>query len=135
MTTGPKGTDHPWRVAKDLMKPAARATVLELKGSFDVFEQDELNTAFYGVASDPFVVIDLSSVTHVDSTILAEIVRLQRLMTAESGRLVFVGASSKIHRLLSITGLDRVLDIRTSLADVERDHTLTNAKRIKIETD
>jgi hypothetical protein len=36
--------------------------------------------------------------------------------------------------LLNVTGLDRMLDLRESLADVEREHTLVDARRITIQT-
>jgi anti-sigma B factor antagonist len=108
--------------------------IVELIGSFDIFERDELNAAFSGVASEPFVVLDLRSVTYADSTILSEIVQLHRLLAAGKGRLVLVEASSMIRRLLNITGLDRMLDIRASLADVEREHTLVDARRLMIKT-
>jgi anti-sigma B factor antagonist len=113
----------------------SRATILELKGSFDIFQRDELSAAFSAVASESYVVVDLSSVTYADSTILSEIVLLHRLLTASEGSLVFVGVSSMIRRLLNVTGLDRMLDLRESLADVEREHTLVDARRITIQTD
>lgn len=117
------------------MTSIPKATILELIGSFDIFQRDELNAAFSAVASESFVVVDLSSVTYADSTILSEIVQLHRLLTAVEGRLVLVGGSPMIRRLLNITGLDRMLDIRESLADVERERTLVDARRIIIRTD
>jgi anti-sigma B factor antagonist len=122
-------------VARQLAAPLARATILELRGSFDVFRRDELNAAFSAVASEHYVVVDLTAVTYADSTILSELVRLHRFLTARAGSLVFVGASSTIHRLLSITGLDRLFDVRGSLADVEGEYRLHDAKRIIIEYD
>ena len=116
------------------MTPVPRATILELKGSFDIFQRDELTTAVSAIASEPYVVVDLNSVTYADSTILSEIVRLHRSITASAGSLVLVGASSMIRRLLNVTGLDRMLDLRESLADVEREHTLVDARRITIQT-
>ena len=134
MTIAPKCLD-PWNVGRDVVTRTPRATILELKGSFDIFERDELRAAVSAVASESFVVVDLTSVTYADSTILAEIVRLHRFLTASGGTLVFVGASSMIRRLLKVTGLDRMLDVRDSLADVEREHALTDARRITLQTD
>lgn len=59
------------------------------------------------------IAIDLSNVTHIDSSAITLLANFQkRLMEKNSGSVIF-GAASDIAEMFSIVGLDRVIPINT----------------------
>jgi anti-sigma B factor antagonist len=57
------------------------------------------------------VVIDLSEVTHMDSTGLAALIESHHLTQARRGRLALVARSDSIRRTIEVRGLDRLFTI------------------------
>ena len=57
------------------------------------------------------VVIDLSEVTHIDSTGLAALIESHHLTAARRGRLALVAQSDSIRRTIEVRGLDRLFTI------------------------
>src|SRR4051812_37453164 len=57
------------------------------------------------------VVIDLSAVTHMDSTGLAALIESHQLTEARRGRLALVAGSESIRRTIEVRGLDRLFTI------------------------
>ena len=60
------------------------------------------------------VVVDVSTVTEVDSSGLAAVVRLHRAQRVRGHRLTVVGSTPQLKRIFAITRLDRVLRVRES---------------------
>ena len=60
------------------------------------------------------VVIDLSAVTHIDSTGLAALIEAHQLTEARRGRLALVAGSESVRRTIEVRGLDRLFVIRDS---------------------
>src|SRR3954469_17351130 len=57
------------------------------------------------------VVIDLSNVTHMDSTGLAALIAAHQLTEAHRGRLALVITSEAVRRTVEVRGLDRLFTI------------------------
>jgi anti-anti-sigma factor len=57
------------------------------------------------------VVIDLTGVTHMDSTGLAALIEGHRLTDARRGRLALVAQSESVGRTIEVRGLDRLFTI------------------------
>lgn len=94
------------------------AFIISLVGEFDIAERARLLDAFAIATSAAVVVIDLKKTRYLDSTVLECIVALRRAITERGARLVLVGLSPDIRRLLEICGLERLFEIRPSLGDV-----------------
>ena len=60
------------------------------------------------------VVIDLSEVTHMDSTGLAALIAAHQLTSERRGRLALVSAAESVRRTLEVRGLDRLFTITDS---------------------
>ena len=60
------------------------------------------------------VVVDVSTVTEVDSSGLAAVVRLHRAQKVRGHRLTVVGSTPQLKRMFALTRLDRVLRMRES---------------------
>jgi anti-anti-sigma factor len=69
------------------------------------------------------VVIDLSGVTHMDSTGLAALIEAHHLTHARRGRLALVTGSESVRRTIEVRGLDRLFVIKPS-----RDDALTSVR-------
>jgi anti-sigma B factor antagonist len=57
------------------------------------------------------VVIDLSDVTHMDSTGLASLIAAHQLTSRRRGRLALVITSESVRRTIEVRGLDRLFTI------------------------
>jgi len=62
-------------------------------------------------------VVDLSSVTVMDSCGLSVLISVKKLVDAESGRVCLASLSPMIQRLFTITKLDRAFDIVPAAPD------------------
>jgi anti-anti-sigma factor len=60
------------------------------------------------------IVIDLSAVTHMDSTGLAALIEAHQLTEARRGRLALVAGSESVRRTIEVRGLDRLFVITAS---------------------
>ena len=63
------------------------------------------------------VVIDLSKVTHMDSTGLAALIEAHQLTEARRGRLALVAGSESVRRTIEVRGLDRLFVIAPTRDD------------------
>lgn len=57
------------------------------------------------------VVIDLTGITHMDSTGLAAMIEAHHLTQARRGRLALVARSESVRRTIEVRGLDRLFTI------------------------
>jgi anti-anti-sigma factor len=63
------------------------------------------------------VILDLTHSPFLDSTALGVIVAAQKSMQAKGRELVVAAGNPTVARVLSVTGLDRSLKVRTSLSE------------------
>jgi anti-anti-sigma factor len=78
--------------------------------------RDEAASAMQGTGNSRLVV-DLGDVTFCDSSGLAVLVGIWKAIHARGGRLVLARVPARCRRLLTRTGLARILQMRDNLAD------------------
>jgi anti-sigma B factor antagonist len=78
--------------------------------------RQEVDTAFQGPHLS-MLIIDMSGMTFCDSSGLAALVYALRRCRAASTHLVVTGTNASLERWMSITGLGRLFDRRTHMAD------------------
>lgn len=73
----------------------------------------------------PHVVLDFSGVTYINSSNIAQLLRLRQTLEPAGRHLRLVGAGGEVMEVMRTTGLDRVLsfspDMLTALASVQID--------------
>jgi anti-anti-sigma factor len=74
-------------------------------------------------AAAPDVIVDLKSVTYLNSSNLAQLLRLRKRLQHARGRLRICSAQSPVWSVLLTTGLDKIFefteDVSTSLASLQ----------------
>ena len=99
--------------------------VVEFAGEFDVAQAARLNDALAVAAEAPSVLLDLSSVTYMDSTMLNALVRFRR-RRAELGfheHVPIEGAGQMIRRLFALVHLDKFFNLRLTPEERPREVT------------
>lgn len=93
------------------IEPSQR--LVHLVGRFDAHETDGFRTAVLPLvtAENNTVRIDLSQVAFVDSSALAELVRLQKAAAALGGEVILTQLSDPVRVILEITDLAEVFTI------------------------
>ena len=99
----------------------AGTTVVALTGDFDQSQHDRLDDAFAAALGSSLVVLDLERTRYFDSTVLSCLMRLHKTMLERGGRMVLVRVPDVVHRLLDISGLTRLVDVRDDFDDIEAD--------------
>jgi anti-sigma B factor antagonist len=95
-------------------------TVVHPTGEIDLAVADEFRaTVLEALSRADRVAIDFSEVTFLDSTGLSVIATALKETKALGNQLVLVGLSERTRRLLEITGMIDIVDIRDSLGDGE----------------
>jgi anti-sigma B factor antagonist len=96
--------------------------VLAASGEIDVATAPELHDHLGKLLQDSpeLLVVDLADVSFIDSTGLGVLVGAVRDVRAGGGDLRLVVTQPQIIRLLEITGLDEVFNIRSSTSDAVR---------------
>ncbi len=105
--------------------------VISLQGDFDIAERARLLDAFAIATSAAVVVIDLKKTRYLDSTVLECIVALNHAVVGRGARLVLVGLSADIRRIVQICNLERLLEIRNSLRDITNEWGGKEAPRMR----
>ncbi len=87
---------------------------LVLLGDFDLATVEDLRAALrsLGTAGSAAPQLDLSGVTFLDSSGLGVLLDFQRETAAANGAVVVLAPSAPCRRLLEITGVDALFDIR-----------------------
>jgi anti-sigma B factor antagonist len=90
--------------------------LLVVKGELDLSSSAELRRRVETSlkAGRNCVVIDLSDVTHMDSTGIAALIAAHQLTSERRGRLALVTAAEAVRRTLEVRGLDRLFTITPS---------------------
>ncbi len=100
------GRDRSADDARDTGAPIA------LRGEYDLARRAELERSLAGAELSKVAILDLSSVSYMDSTALAVLVRLRKRMSARgSATIRLVAPQPNIRRLLALTELDQVFEI------------------------
>jgi len=92
--------------------------VVEARGEVDADTAPLLRRACIdALAEHRHIVIDLSGVTFLDSAGLSVLVGTMRRATTDGGAMRVVATSPAVLRVLRITALDEVFDLRATVAD------------------
>jgi anti-sigma B factor antagonist len=88
---------------------------ITLAGEIDAYTAPELKNKFMELAqlSEPYIVVDLTNVSYMDSTGLGVFIALLKAIKSSEGKLKFVGVSERIKRLFDITGLTEILNVNS----------------------
>jgi len=83
------------------------ACIVHLRGEIDLGNVEEVRVGLEHWIETGFdqVVLDLSEVTYVDSTVLGLLVWMDHLLAPSGGKVVLVGASRDVSRILELSGL------------------------------
>src|SRR5947209_4503975 len=109
-------TDLQFRLS--IARAARSAHVATVAGELDLHNAPELEDGLRRLAQRPGtkLVVDLCDVPFIDSTALGVLVGLAKSVRAGGGDFVLATGDPRLHRLLEITGLLRLLPIESSLA-------------------
>ncbi len=91
---------------------------MTLPAEIDATNADQVREALLGVVNQGAVwmVADMSKTTFCDSTGVSALVRTFKRATASGGGMRLVVDSPAVHRVLGITGVDRLMPIYASVA-------------------
>lgn len=90
--------------------------VISAEGELDLHSTSQLEEAL-GSTECPHVILDLTEVPFIDSTALGAIVASTKSMRGKGRELIVATGNPTVSRVFSITGLDRSLSVRPSLAE------------------
>jgi anti-sigma B factor antagonist len=102
----------------DPSAPSVSAFVIHLEGEFDLAERDRLTDAAAVAQNAPVVVINLERTGYIDSSVLHWLMTLHLATRKRGAKLTLVGARGTVRRLLEITQMDKVFDVRSKLSDL-----------------
>jgi anti-anti-sigma factor len=91
------------------MEKASSTRRIELNGECDVSQIQAVASLFEALRPDGPAVIDLTSVTYVDSLFLGELLKLRRRFREHS--ITLVGATGNVARILRIVQFNQLFTI------------------------
>lgn len=94
----------------------ANKTIVQLNGEVDVYTAPLLKETLTPISKQPNieVIIDMSQVQYIDSTGLGIFIGALKTTHVNNSTLKLTGVNERIGRLLTITGLDEVIEIEES---------------------
>jgi anti-anti-sigma factor len=108
--------------------------IVALNGEFDLSQRDRLKRAFDDVQGEPCVVVDVSRTAFIDSTVLGSLLRLRGDVIRNGGSFVLAGPSVMVQRLLEITMLTQLFDVREDASGVAEVKTFRRIEVVSDET-
>ena len=95
-------------------RPGPGVVVLRATGDLDAYTAPGLRTELHDATGGDakLVVVDLTSITFIDSAGLGTLVGAHRRMRESGGRLRVVRPPALVARAFELTGLDEVLELR-----------------------
>lgn len=104
--------------AEQATAEALSAFIIQLEGEFDLSERDRLTDAFAIARAASVVVVNFQRCEYIDSTVLQCLIALYKACQEREQQLILVGLQMPVRRLLEISELVRLFDIRDRLVDV-----------------
>ncbi|MEV4763981.1 STAS domain-containing protein [Micromonospora chokoriensis] len=94
-------------------RPGRGCTVVEARGELDMATAPQLRDNLQQLidSGDRQVVVDMAGVRFIDSSALGTLVVMFKSLGDVDGRLSLAGVQPGVRRVLSITSVDRVIDI------------------------
>jgi anti-sigma B factor antagonist len=93
--------------------------VLAVEGEVDLYTSPQLRDAVNGMIEEGHgrIVLDLTNVGFMDSSGLGVLVTALKRIRERAGSLALVCPEGSVHKVLTITGLDKVFPIHRSVAE------------------
>jgi anti-sigma B factor antagonist len=112
----PSSSD-PFVITHEQLAPAT--SLLQPRGELDVLTAPQLKEAIATTLEDGnrFLAVDLRQVSFIDSTTLGVLIGALKRVNAEEGRLVLLCHDPAILKLIQITGLHRIFELRANQED------------------
>ena len=95
---------------------SATVVVVAAAGELDAYAAPDLSHAFTSVVGEDRIVVDLETVSFLDSTALGIVVKAIREVDERRGRSLIVLPAGTARRIFEITTLDRALAVAPSRA-------------------
>jgi anti-anti-sigma factor len=115
-------------------QPIAAGAILALNGEFNLTQRDRLKGAFDDILNERTVVVDLARTAFIDSTVLGSLLRLRADVIRNGGSFVLTAPSVMVQRLLEITMLTQIFDVRADASDVAGANAFRRLELISDET-
>jgi anti-sigma B factor antagonist len=98
---------------------ASGGLVVHVQGQVDLYVAPDLKVRLLDALdrADGRIVVDVTESTFIDSSALSTLFSAHRRARRRGGRVVLVNPSGEIARMLSITGLDAILDVVESVPE------------------
>lgn len=107
MTNRHPGSD----VDVDVDRRGGRTEVM-LRGVLDVHTSPDLRRALPPKVTASSIDVDLSALTFIDSSGLTALLHLHERCARDGGQMVVSAVSRPVQRVLEITGLEQILEVR-----------------------
>jgi anti-anti-sigma factor len=90
--------------------------IITLHGKFVIKNLSYIRNSFDIAANsnELQIAIDLSSVSHVDSSAITILVNFHKKLLAKGGKSIIFGANKDITEIFSIIGIDKIMPVYTS---------------------
>ncbi|WP_433650082.1 STAS domain-containing protein [Micromonospora zamorensis] len=105
------------------VRPGQGCTVLEVRGELDMATSPQLRDGLQRLvdAGDSRVVVDLAEVGFMDSSGLGALVVTFKALRDAGGRLCLAAAQPAVRGVLTVTSVDRAIDVYDSVPEAEAD--------------
>jgi anti-anti-sigma factor len=115
-------------------QPIVSGAILAMNGEFGYTQRDRLKRAFDGIQNERCVVVDVAKTAFIDSTILGSLLRLRGEVIRNGGSFVLASPSVMVQRLLDVTMLAQLFDVRKEAKEVAGSATFRRVEVISDET-
>jgi anti-sigma B factor antagonist len=104
-------------------RPGHHSTVVEVRGVLDLGTEPEFRKTLQDVVDTGAncVVVDLSGVRLMDSSALGTLVLMFKVLDNAGGRLCLAGPRPLVRTVLSVTSVDRAIDVYDTVEAAEAD--------------
>jgi anti-sigma B factor antagonist len=99
--------------------PGDGCTVVEVQGDLDMATQPQLRDGLQPLIGPNQVVVDLAGVGFLDSSALGTLVVMFKALRDGGGRLCLAGVQQPVRAVLSVTSVDRVIDVYDTVQAAE----------------
>lgn len=94
----------------------AKLVVMVFSGEYDLSSKEELRAAFTSLSCEPYVVLDFSAVTYMDSTVITELLRMHHLRLANGfDRATVVAHNRHLIKLVDVLQLGSIFRVVETL--------------------
>jgi anti-sigma B factor antagonist len=100
-------------------RPGDGCTVVEVHGDLDMATQPRLRDGLQPLVGSGPVVVDLAGVEFMDSSALGALVVMFKAVRAGGGRLCLARVREPVRTVLSVTSVDRVIDVYDTVQAAE----------------